>query len=89
MGKLAEIMKSSPAMRILLEGHTDRREGAKKNLRLFEKRVDSARTYLVQQDISRNNIAIKGWGHEKPLVITTDIEEGRINRRVEVTILAR
>ncbi len=87
--KLAEIMKSNPAMRILLEGHTDRRGGANENLKLSEKRVKSARTYLVQQGIPRNNIAIKGWGHEKPLVITTDIEEGRINRRVEVTILAR
>ena len=82
-------MKSNPAMRILLEGHTDRREGAKENLRFSEKRVKSTRTYLVQQGIPRTNIAIKGWGHEKPLVITTDIEEGRINRRVEVTILAR
>lgn len=89
LDKLAQIMKSKPSMRILLEGHTDRRGSAKKNQVLSERRVESAKKYLVTQNVKESNIEIKGWGHQKPFVVTIDIEEGKINRRVEVQILSR
>lgn len=89
LDKLAQIMRSKPSMRILLEGHTDRRGSARKNQVLSEKRVESAKEYLVEQGISTNSIETKGWGHEKPLIVTVDVEKGKVNRRVEVEILAR
>lgn len=89
LNKLAQIMKDKPSMRILLEGHTDVRGGARKNRELSENRVESTKEYLVQQGVSKNNIDTIGWGHQKPLVITKDIEEGKINRRVEIQILSR
>ncbi len=89
LNKLAQIMKDKPSMRILLEGHTDVRGGARKNRELSEDRVESTKEYLVQQGVSKNNIETIGWGHQKPLVITKDIEEGKVNRRVEIQILSR
>lgn len=89
LDKLAKIMVSNPTMRILLEGHTDVRGNAKLNQKLSEKRVKSAKRYLISQGVAVKNIETKGWGDEKPLVLTKDIEKGKINRRVEVQILVR
>ena len=89
LDKMANILRSHPNMRILLEGHTDRRGSAKKNQKLSEERVESAKDYLVEKGINKKRIETQGWGHQKPLVITSDVEEGKINRRVEITILSR
>lgn len=89
LDKLSGYMKTHPTMKILLEGHTDRIGNARKNRILSEERVESAKSYLVDQGIDSRNIRTKGWGHEKPLIITEDVEKGKINRRVEITILSR
>lgn len=86
--QLAQIMKSNPNMEILLEGHTAI-GNARKNIVLSEKRVKSTKKYLVERGVEKNNIQTKGWGQQKPLVITREIEKGEINRRVEIQILAR
>ncbi len=89
LDKLADIMKNKPSMKILLEGHTDTRGNAKKNQVLSEERVESTKKYLVKQGVLSNNIGTKGWGQNKPLIVTKDIEKGKINRRVEIQILSR
>lgn len=89
LNELAKIMMSRPTMKILLEGHTDRRGSAKKNLKLSEDRVKSTKEYLVKQGVSTNNIDTKGWAKLKPFIITKDIEKAKINRRVEIQILSR
>lgn len=89
LDKLAEIMKDNPSMRILLEGHTDKIGKAKQNMVLSEKRVNATKDYLVSQGVPKANIETKGWGDKKPLIVTSDIEKGEINRRVEVSILSR
>lgn len=89
LDKLAQIMKDQPSMRILLEGHTDARGSARKNQVLSENRVKAAKAYLVERGVARGNIETKGWGHQKPLIVTKDVEEGRVNRRVEIQILSR
>ncbi|MFY0608583.1 MAG: OmpA family protein [Cyclobacteriaceae bacterium] len=89
LDKIAVVMNAQPSMRILLEGHTDRRGSARKNQVLSEKRVESAKKYLVKSGISKSRIETVGYGHFKPLVVTSDVEEGKVNRRVEIEILQR
>ena len=89
LDKLAKIMNKNPTMKILLEGHTDVRGSARKNLKLSQERVEAARDYLTKLGLSAERIATKGWGQRKPLIITDDVEKGKINRRVEVSILSR
>jgi len=89
LDKLVAVMKKNPNMRILLEGHTDKRGSSKKNLTLSEQRVESAKSYLVSQGIKDKRIETKGWGDQKPLIVTNNVEEGKINRRVEIEILER
>ena len=88
LDKLAQIMKDKPSMKILVEGHTAL-GNARKNRMLSERRVKSTKEYLVEQGVVRSNITTKGWGQQKPLIRTRDIEKGKINRRVEIQILAR
>jgi outer membrane protein OmpA-like peptidoglycan-associated protein len=88
LDKLAKIMTDKPSMKILLEGHTAI-GNARKNRVLSEKRVKSTKEYLVKQGVVRSNITTKGWGQQKPLVSTRDVEKGKINRRVEIQILSR
>jgi outer membrane protein OmpA-like peptidoglycan-associated protein len=88
LNQLAQIMKDKPTMKILLEGHTAI-GNARQNRVLSGRRVASTKKYLVAQGVAKSNIQTKGWGQQKPLVITRDIKKGRINRRVEIQILAR
>ena len=88
LNQLAQIMKNQPSMKILLEGHTAI-GNARQNRVLSGRRVASTKKYLVTQGVAKSNIQTKGWGQQKPLVITRDIKKGRINRRVEIQILAR
>ncbi len=88
LDKLAQIMTAKPSMKILLEGHTAI-GNARKNRVLSEKRVKSTKEYLVKQGVITSNISTKGWGQQKPLISTRDVEKGRINRRVEIQILSR
>ncbi len=88
LNKLANVMKGKPTMKILLEGHTAI-GSARKNLVLSKKRVKSTKEYLVKQGVAKNNIDTKGWGQQKPLIRTRDVEKGKINRRVEIRVLSR
>lgn len=83
LNQLAQIMKEQPIMEILLEMHTAI-GNARQNIILSQKRVVSTKTYLVNQGFAKRIIQPKGWGQQKPLVITRDIEKGRVNRRVEI-----
>jgi outer membrane protein OmpA-like peptidoglycan-associated protein len=88
LNQLAQIMKNQPTIEILLEGHTAI-GNARQNRILSERRVASTKKYLVMKGVAKSNIQTKGWGQRKPLIVTKDIEKGRINRRVEIQILAR
>ncbi len=88
LNQLAQIMNDQPTMKILLEGHTAI-GNARQNKVLSERRVASTKKYLVGQGVAKSHIKTKGWGQQKPLVVTRNITEGRINRRVAIQILAR
>jgi outer membrane protein OmpA-like peptidoglycan-associated protein len=88
LNQLAKIMMGRPTMTILLEGHTAI-GNARQNKGLSIRRVASTKKYLVSQGVTKSAIQTKGWGQEKPLVVTRDISKGRINRRVEIQILTR
>lgn len=85
---LAEMMQQNPNMIIQLEGHTDYLGNAKENLRLSQERVMSVRNYLTDKGLSRNRIKTKAFGGIQPLSRDNTPEAHRMNRRVEVRILA-
>jgi OOP family OmpA-OmpF porin len=85
---LVKMMNENPKMIIQLEGHTDYLGNAKENLKLSQERVESVRKYLVEKGISKARIKTKAFGGLQPLSRDNTPEAHRLNRRVEVRILA-
>lgn len=83
---VVDFLRSNPRVEIELEGHTDFRGDARKNLVLSQKRVDQVKNYLVSKGISGKRIRGKGYGGQRPIA-NSDTEEARkLNRRVEFMI---
>ncbi len=84
---LLNMLKESPKMNIMIEGHTDNIGDPTQNKRLSLERAFNVREYLIGKGITGSRIQIKGYGDTKPIA-SNDTEEGRKqNRRVEFIIL--
>lgn len=53
---VVDFLKSNPKVEIELEGHTDNRGDAKKNMVLSQQRVDKIKTYLVSKGINQKSL---------------------------------
>lgn len=84
---VVDFLKTNPKVEIELEGHTDNRGDAKKNLELSQQRVDKIKSYLVSKGISSRRIKGKGFGGSRPIATNDSEEARRLNRRVEFRIL--
>jgi OmpA-OmpF porin, OOP family len=85
---LVNMMNENPKMIIQLEGHTDYLGNAKENLKLSQERVESVRKYLIEKGITKTRLKTKAFGGLQPLSRDNTPEAHRLNRRVEVRILA-
>ncbi len=84
---VVDFLKANAKVEIELDGHTDNRGDAKKNLILSQQRVDKIKSYLISKGISSRRIRGKGFGGKHPIA-TSDSEEARkLNRRVEFVIV--
>jgi OmpA-OmpF porin, OOP family len=85
---LVNMMKENPSMIIQLEGHTDYVGAAADNLKLSQRRVESVKNYVSTKGISKSRLKTKAFGGSQPLSRDNTPEAHRLNRRVEVRILA-
>lgn len=92
LDNLVNILKQNPSLRIELSSHTDSRGSDAYNLRLSQKRAESAVKYLVDRGIDKSRLVARGFGETKLLnkcaneVDCTDAEH-EVNRRTEVKVL--
>jgi outer membrane protein OmpA-like peptidoglycan-associated protein len=92
LDKLVKIMKDNPSWKVELSSHTDCRGNDSYNMKLSQKRAESAVDYIVSKGISRNKITAKGYG-ESQLVNHCDDgvecteEQHQMNRRTEFEII--
>lgn len=85
--KMVRFLKSNPAIRVEIGGHTDNSGAAVYNRQLSEKRALSVHTYLIQKGIDKQRLVPKGYGPDQP-VATNETELGRQkNRRIEFRII--
>ncbi len=93
LDKLVQLLKDFPAItKIEISAHTDAQGGDAANLRLSQRRANSAIAYLEGKGISRSRLVAKGYGETK---LTNECGNGvkcpddkhEENRRVEFTIL--
>ena len=77
------LLQEDPALRFLIEGHTDDQGGPSANGPLSERRALAVKVWLVKQGVDERRLKTKGLGATKP-VDSNDTAEGRANnRRVE------
>lgn len=80
---IIETLKADPALNVDIEGHTDNKGKAEKNLLLSQQRADVCKDYFIKAGIDASRITSVGYGDMKPLADNAT-EEGRAqNRRTE------
>jgi outer membrane protein OmpA-like peptidoglycan-associated protein len=91
LGRVVELMKKYPDMKIEIGSHTDSRGNDKFNEDLSQKRANSTREFIIQSGIDAKRVAAKGYGEYVPIIkCKTDEscseEEHELNRRSEFVI---
>lgn len=82
--EIAAALKSAPALKIAIEGHTDNVGQAAANKTLSQRRAQSVMAAIVAGGIEAGRLSAAGFGQERP-VADNRSEEGRgKNRRVEL-----
>lgn len=82
--QIFEMLKTSPELKISIEGHTDNVGTAAANKKLSQERAKAVMDALVAKGIDKSRMSFLGWGQEKP-VAGNDTPDGRAkNRRVEI-----
>ena len=88
LDKLVLILKENPGLKVELGSHTDSRGSANYNMKLSQKRSESAVNYIVSKGISKKRISAKGYGETLPYIKNAKTEEEHhMNRRTTFTIL--
>ncbi len=85
--RITKIMTDNPKMKIQLRGHTDNRGKADLLMELSQNRVDTVKTYLVENGISEYRIQTKAFGGTQPINKDNSESEHAKNRRVEFKII--
>jgi len=84
VAEIVKMLKSAPALKIAIEGHTDNVGSAAANKTLSENRARSVMAAIVAGGIEASRLSAAGYGQERP-VADNRSEEGRAkNRRVEL-----
>jgi general secretion pathway protein A len=83
----AALMKSNPATKAVVEGHTDSVGDPVYNKLISENRAAAVKNFLIGQGIAPSRLSMAGFGSEKPLE-TNNTPEGRSkNRRVVIRLI--
>lgn len=86
--KLADIIKRDNDTILMIVGHTDSRGDEDYNLRLSERRAQSANRFMVSQGLASSRIQIVGRGEYEPIAENSTDAGRQKNRRIEVAIFA-
>lgn len=92
LDKLVDILIDNPEISIELSSHTDSVDTESYNIRLSQRRAESAVDYIVSAGINASRITAKGYGEAHPIARNTnpdgtDNPEGRQkNRRTEFKV---
>ncbi len=83
LNEIFNIMKNSPEIKFIVEGHTDSDGDDKANLNLSEVRAKAVVEKLIEMGIDKERLQFKGMGETKPIDKNNTPEGKANNRRVE------
>lgn len=93
LDRLVDILVDNPDIIIELSSHTDSVDTESYNMRLSQRRAESAVNYIIQAGISPDRLIAKGYGESMPIAPNSkpdgsDNPEGRAkNRRTEFKVI--
>lgn len=79
----AEWLQQHPAVRVVLQGHSDEPGSAEYNFALGDRRAGEVKSYLIGMDIEPARLTVVSFGREKPV---TRAGDKTLNRRVRFEI---
>lgn len=88
LADLAGSLQAYPGTDVLVVGHTDSTGADDYNLRLSQRRAQSAADYLMAQGLPPQRITTQGLGETEPIADNTTEVGRQRNRRVEIAIFA-
>ena len=89
LDKIANILKSQPSMKLIIEGNTDMVGDKDYNYWLGAARAASMKSYLVSRGIQADRIRIHSYGSDRPITLDNS-KEGRLtNRRIHFVLTTR
>ena len=84
LDEAARLLRSSPATRLLIEGHCDERGTVEYNAALGERRARMAKDYLVDSGIEPGRLEIISYGKERPFEPGHGEHAWALNRRAQL-----
>lgn len=88
LDSLVQIMNDNPEIYIELGSHTDSRADDDYNMKLSQRRAQSAVSYIINEGIDSDRIVAKGYGETQLLIKNARTEEEhQRNRRTEFKVL--
>jgi peptidoglycan-associated lipoprotein len=83
----AQILKDSPNMSVMIEGYADIRGTPAYNLRLAQRRADSAKAYIVQQGVDPSRVQTSSGGETEQFGAGTTEDAYQLNRRAHFIVM--
>ncbi|MEL6355424.1 MAG: OmpA family protein, partial [Bacteroidota bacterium] len=87
LDRLANLLTSTPRLKIEIGGHTDDVGSDSDNQQLSEARAKAVYNYLLEKEISENRLSFVGYGESRPIADNTTSAGRTENRRTEFRII--
>jgi peptidoglycan-associated lipoprotein len=86
MNRQVDWLKKYPYVNVIIEGRCDERGTREYNIALGERRANSVRQFLIAAGIDASRIKTISFGKERPVVMGSDEEAWRENRRATTVV---
>ena len=86
LDQVVKVMIENPTYKLEINGHTDNKGIAEKNLVLSQKRSEAVKNYLVKKGVDAEKLTAKGYGQTIPVADNATNEGRTKNRRVEFKV---
>jgi outer membrane protein OmpA-like peptidoglycan-associated protein len=88
LDRVAKVFNEYPETIILVEGHTDNTGTVQYNIDLSKHRATTVADYLMSRGVAKNRFDVKWYGEDQPKYPNDTDANRKLNRRVEVGIMA-
>ena len=87
--QVLQLLKSKPALRIAIAGHTDAQASDTYNAELSKRRAQAVMAWLTARGIVASRLTAQGFGESQPVADNASAAGRALNRRVEIRDISR